>query len=244
MIHPYNENNDISNPNEISLKDSNRMDDVTYEAITHIRAKLDHWILTRNRIEATLTGAERFSESESLPSFEDIAGAGFDVVEALGEISITIEKDILRLLGALDDRRRKQQEVKDAQARLLRDLHHESYVVVSAAVDRLRHHGWLTGEDRWLTGIEGALVGEDLSFCRFQGANLEKANLEGANLYFANLMGARLNGARFDEKTRLPDGTYWTADTTMLRFTNPTYPDFWYPGMDDAGAQAQALAWV
>ncbi|MEQ8675213.1 MAG: pentapeptide repeat-containing protein [Aggregatilineales bacterium] len=220
------------------------MENLTYEALTHIREKLDLWILTRNRMESVLMGSERITDPAPLPSFDEIAGLGYDVVEALGEISLNIEHDIVNLLDQLDTRRRKQQEIKDAQKRLLRDMHNTSYSVVRATVDSIRHQGWLTGEDRWLTGEEGMLADEDLSFCRLQGANLEKANLEGTNLYFANMMGANLKNARLNEKTRLPDGAYWSAKTDLLRFTNPTHPDFWYPGMDNAGTQAQSLAWA
>ena len=58
------------------------------------------------------------------------------------------------------------------------------------------------------------------------GASLEEAWLVEANLYdadlnIARLTGATLTGAIYSEKTRLPDGTYWTAETDMTRFTHP-----------------------
>jgi len=55
---------------------------------------------------------------------------------------------------------------------------------------------------------------------------LDHANLSGSNLLYANLQGASLRGTFFDETTVLPDGTYWTLDTDMSRFTDPQHPDF------------------
>jgi uncharacterized protein YjbI with pentapeptide repeats len=60
------------------------------------------------------------------------------------------------------------------------------------------------------------------------GADLSEANLEGVRLRGANLSGARLPGANL-EYTALPDGTSWTPDTDMARFTDPEHPDFWRP---------------
>jgi len=41
------------------------------------------------------------------------------------------------------------------------------------------------------------------------------------------LINTRIEGAQFDEDTILPDGTHWTPETDMTRFTNPKNPDFW-----------------
>jgi hypothetical protein len=30
-----------------------------------------------------------------------------------------------------------------------------------------------------------------------------------------------------DETVTLPDGTNWTSDTDMMRFTDPAHPQFW-----------------
>ena len=43
----------------------------------------------------------------------------------------------------------------------------------------------------------------------------------------ADLAGAQLDSATYDEKTVLPDGTFWTAGTDMTRFTDPDHPAFW-----------------
>jgi hypothetical protein len=70
-----------------------------------------------------------------------------------------------------------------------------------------------------------------------RGASFENATLTGADLTGANLLGtiftgadlshAQLAGAFYDEKTVLPDGTFWTPDTDLARFTDPAHPDFW-----------------
>ena len=79
------------------------------------------------------------------------------------------------------------------------------------------------------------LQGAKLSEANLQGADLRWANLPGASLWDANLRGADLRwanvqGARFSENTTLPDGTKWTPDADMARFTDPNQPDFWRPG--------------
>jgi hypothetical protein len=52
-------------------------------------------------------------------------------------------------------------------------------------------------------------------------------NMPRIGLSGANLQGADLTGAKFDENTTLPDGTKWTPDTDMTRFTDPEHPEFW-----------------
>jgi uncharacterized protein YjbI with pentapeptide repeats len=85
----------------------------------------------------------------------------------------------------------------------------------------------LQGANLWSANLRDA----DLIGANLQGAFLEGAKLQGADLIGANLHGAKLSGpnlfgtglmfAKFDETTRLPDGTYWTPDTDMTRFTQP-----------------------
>lgn len=68
-----------------------------------------------------------------------------------------------------------------------------------------------------------------------QQACLDQANLSGSNLLYANFRGASLRETRFDKATVLPDGTYWTEDTDMARFTDSQHPDFvTYAGPDAA----------
>jgi hypothetical protein len=101
----------------------------------------------------------------------------------------------------------------------------------------------LRGTLLWNSNLRGASLG---------GALLQKARLQGSDLEGAGLQGTRLQGARldetnlkgvsfapshlwqehpywapFDENSTLPDGTQWTPDTDMRRFTDPTHPDFW-----------------
>ena len=54
-----------------------------------------------------------------------------------------------------------------------------------------------------------------------------RADLASADLFGADLMYANLTGADFAEDTRLPDGTHWTPDTDITRFTDPDHPRFW-----------------
>jgi hypothetical protein len=49
----------------------------------------------------------------------------------------------------------------------------------------------------------------------FVGADLTEANFKGADLYEARLTDVELNQTLFDEKTRLPDGTYWQPDLDL-----------------------------
>lgn len=53
------------------------------------------------------------------------------------------------------------------------------------------------------------------------------ASLQGTVLAQANLQNATLDSSEFNEETLLPDDLYWTPDTDMRRFTDPTHPDFW-----------------
>lgn len=66
----------------------------------------------------------------------------------------------------------------------------------------------------------------------FNGAYLREANLSGAHLEGARLEGADLRNANFedahlDELTILPDGSPWSQDTDLGRFTNPDHPNAW-----------------
>ena len=49
-----------------------------------------------------------------------------------------------------------------------------------------------------------------------------RAHLSGAYVWRANL-----RDARPDSITPLPDGTKWTPDADLTRFTDPDHPDFW-----------------
>jgi uncharacterized protein YjbI with pentapeptide repeats len=73
------------------------------------------------------------------------------------------------------------------------------------------------------------LAAVDMSSANLAYADLAGANLHGTNLSSAYLKGANLKQVRFDENTILPDGTRWTPNTDMERFTNPEHPEFWQP---------------
>lgn len=104
---------------------------------------------------------------------------------------------------------------------------------------------WVNLENGWLVRSDlrrANLTGTSLEKTLLEDANLEEAKLVGANLNNASLVGTNLksvrlwfdgsekaSAAKFNEYTRLPDGTSWTPDTDMTRFTNPDHPDFWRP---------------
>jgi len=94
----------------------------------------------------------------------------------------------------------------------------------------------LLGADLRGTYLGGAelgaanLLGADLRWANLSWANLLGADLRGANLGGAYLERAELGAAIFHENTTLPNGTKWTPDTDMARFTDPKHPDFWRPG--------------
>jgi hypothetical protein len=99
----------------------------------------------------------------------------------------------------------------------------------------------LRGAD--LTGANvryASLQDTDLEGSFLDGADLRGAYLVGANLKGVSLAGAKLDWsvhsddyrlappAKFDEETLLPDGTNWTPETDMRRFTDPSYSGFWH----------------
>jgi succinoglycan biosynthesis transport protein ExoP len=71
------------------------------------------------------------------------------------------------------------------------------------------------------------LQNADLTEADLTGANLTHANLKGVSLCYADLAGAVLSGAELDERTCLPDGSHWTPDADLRRFTSQEHPDFW-----------------
>lgn len=74
------------------------------------------------------------------------------------------------------------------------------------------------------------LGGTNLGMSDLRYACLEKANLCRVNLNQANLLGARLAGAHLDHVDLagaiLPDGTPFTEDTDIERFTSLAHPAF------------------
>ncbi|MCA9910919.1 MAG: pentapeptide repeat-containing protein [Anaerolineae bacterium] len=83
----------------------------------------------------------------------------------------------------------------------------------------------------------GANLGEAfLESADLEEADLRGANLVGAYLFDANLEKTNLNSVILDETTTLPDGTKWTPDTDMTRFTDPDHPQFWRSDDPDSPA--------
>ena len=74
--------------------------------------------------------------------------------------------------------------------------------------------------------VRAELQGAYLMSADLEGAELMNANLHGADLRLANLRGASLQDATLTDAT-LPNGTKWTVDTNMARFTDPNHPNFW-----------------
>jgi hypothetical protein len=116
---------------------------------------------------------------------------------------------------------------RQEKERLSRQLGSRVNAVALQATEELRAHGWLE---------DGSLQGVVLDFANLQGAMLKMAdlqktwinhaNLRGANLEGAYLQGAYLTNVSFDENTILPDGSKWSPDTDMGRYTNPNHPQF------------------
>lgn len=124
------------------------------------------------------------------------------------------------------------------RARLIYDMGSLDHAEALHAVERLRVQEWLTNRTlKDKVFIRANLREADLHAAYLRGASFENATLAGADLTGANLLGtiftgadlsqARLDGASYDGKTVLPDGTFWTPDTDMARFTDPSHPNFW-----------------
>jgi len=97
----------------------------------------------------------------------------------------------------------------------------------------------IEGADLSLAKMEGArLPNANLKDASLSGTYLQKTNLFGVNfqnadLYNAHLEGADLRSVNLDKArligATLPDGTKWTPETDMGRFTDPEHPNFWQP---------------
>jgi hypothetical protein len=80
---------------------------------------------------------------------------------------------------------------------------------------------------------EASLKFTNLQNAALRRTNLQKAELFGCDLTGANLVAADLTDAIFNGSTILPDGSNWSAEVDMGRFTNSTHPEFWRSA-DDA----------
>lgn len=89
------------------------------------------------------------------------------------------------------------------------------------------------------TLIRANLSNADLQGVHVNDADMRRANLSGAIMRFTDLRGTNLENANLsninadwqyvdmDKSTTLPDGTKWTPDTDITRFTDPNHPNFW-----------------
>lgn len=115
------------------------------------------------------------------------------------------------------------------------DLSHQDWSETNLQATNLRD-GVLRGANfsranLLMTGLnqvdgEGAsFQNADMRRSNLSYANLKKADLCGANLTDALLWESDMEGALFDETTLLPDGSQWSPEVDMQRFTNPHHPD-------------------
>lgn len=72
---------------------------------------------------------------------------------------------------------------------------------------------------------EATLVEADLSYAVLEHAHLDNAVLIKANLIGSDLSHAVLTDIKWADAI-LPDGTQWTPETNISRFTNPVHPEF------------------
>jgi len=80
-------------------------------------------------------------------------------------------------------------------------------------------------EGAWLYRTQ--LNGAELSYVNFEKARFGGVNFYGANLKHANLTNVgSWEGKKPPLVPLLPDGTQWTPDVDMEKFTNPAHPDY------------------
>ena len=164
------------------------------------------------------------SEPTQVWSFWSIAIGGCIVGGIIGALA---ESYSAYLLENLRERRRVRKELVD----LARNWEKEG------RPDRFRHAklkradlrgAQLDGSDWSYADLRKAsLQNAYLACANLRRANLRHANLQATHLESANLQEASLRHAKLDEETILPDGTRWTPETKLARFTDPDHPDFW-----------------
>ncbi|MEM6282110.1 MAG: pentapeptide repeat-containing protein [Chloroflexota bacterium] len=79
------------------------------------------------------------------------------------------------------------------------------------------------------------LSGSYMKYANLANSDLSNANLSNASLSRVNLQGVDLRYAKFNEKTELPDKTYWTLAEDVTRFTRDNHPELWVPHFVAAG---------
>lgn len=177
--------------------------------------------------------------------FVDKENLGYEMnlyTEALG-VLVSIGITVL-LIDQLNERR----ETQHLKHRLIREVGSGSNEFAKNAVSWMRSENWLENDDGLLK--ESNLNWTDLHCANLQKANLQNAQLINANLQKATLHGSNLKGAwlvnaklqkselqgadlRFAhlddaelEGAKLPDGTNYTDDIDMERFTDPNHGQY------------------
>lgn len=113
---------------------------------------------------------------------------------------------------------------------LISEMRSRDIAVAERAVRELNSLGHLSNGKLQNKDFSGAnlssvkLNNADLQGASFMQAILadtdfRNANLKGADLLLADLTWTKFEGTQFDEKTRLPDGRFWSAATDLNRYT-------------------------
>jgi uncharacterized protein YjbI with pentapeptide repeats len=127
------------------------------------------------------------------------------------------------VLNTLAERREDRRRVEELKARLVREAGSSVNAVAVKAIEEIRAHGWLEGNN-------GILRGSILSKANLCGANLEDANLcdvvlNDANLSASNMNYANLAGADLSNSD-LSHVEAWQADMSKT--------DFWQANLSNA----------
>lgn len=140
------------------------------------------------------------------------------------------------------ERLNEQRSTRNCKEQLIRQMRNPNHHLALMAVQELRAKGWLTdgslrGAYLDRTNLQGgSLRDSDLRGASLRGANLRDIHPYGANFSAADLTGADLLRADLSrtrlEGARLPDGTMWTPNVDLARFTDEAHPDRWRPMPD------------
>jgi hypothetical protein len=121
--------------------------------------------------------------------------------------------------------RREEQGLKK---QLIRQLRNRDNGLALQALTEIRAHRW--HKDGTLRGAylrNTSLQNADLWGTDLVGARLHHSKLQGTFFMNADLTDVDFQFSEFDGTTTLPDGSKWTPDTEMRRFTDPSHPNFW-----------------
>jgi predicted kinase len=142
--------------------------------------------------------------------------------------AVTVE----RLPGQPRQRPPSRGQAADEREALVAHLRHPDPDIAARTLEEIRARGWLVDGTLQGAHLQGAnlpgawLARANLQHAGLMGADLRRANLyaailRGADLYKADLAGASLDAAIFDPNTVLPDGSRWSPDASLSRFTDP-----------------------